>query len=270
MWRITMLASIAGLCAGIAGCGASNVLTATTRDARYTITEANSQISRPIARTGLAHSSGDAGERASHRRKTQAVQTAHARKTHKSQGARRGRSSAASQGARRHGVARQFRANASRLSTSPISASAGSVGPTTVQQAVATPSTNEPEEPTGQGAPPFNPCSLVTTAQAASITGASPVSSSEAPQGPTCIYTIPGASASKSEITLTVELTNFNQVVSQMGTATSSTIGGMQAYCGTLQRPMMFVRLPKGVALHITAPCNQATRFAADAVSALP
>jgi len=221
--KLTTLASAAAVCAAIAGCGASDVLTAATRDARTTRTEGRTRASGPIAVVALA------------------------RDTHPRQSADAG----------------ELRALGRQLS-----GRANSVGPTAVQHAAATPGSKEPQEPTGNGAPQLNPCTLVTAAQAESITGASAVGIVEAPSGPTCIYTPRGPAAGRSEITLTVEPVKFSVAISHLAARTASTIEGMQADCGTLGRPTMFVRLPKGAVLLITAPCAQARRFAADALRA--
>jgi hypothetical protein len=108
-----------------------------------------------------------------------------------------------------------------------------------------------------------NPCSLVTRAEAQAIIGARITRTVAAPQGPTCIYTPKG---SKAEITLAVETMSFAQITRQLKDARSLHVAGRGAYCGKLGTPMLFVALPAGRVLNVTAPCAIARQFAATAL----
>ena len=125
--------------------------------------------------------------------------------------------------------------------------------------------TPELDQTTQVSAKPINPCTLVTRSEAASIIGRS-VAASEAPLGPTCIYRLIG---SKNEITLAIEAMSFSQVAHQLTKRTKVTVGSRQAYCGSLGTRMLLVPLAGGRVLHVSAPCAQAQRFAALALSHL-
>jgi len=133
-----------------------------------------------------------------------------------------------------------------------------------VQKARQTPSASKDDKPvlkpTG-----LNPCTLVSTSEAASIAGAATVAT-DAPLGPTCIYRIHGA---KAAITLAVESESFSQVSRQMSHRQSVKISSRTAYCGRLGAQMLFVPLSNGRVLNVTAPCAIAQRFATLALSRL-
>ncbi len=261
--QVVACAGIAGLCAAIAGCGASTVSTARTQDARQARTEGNPYVSGRITSAGASDRDRNPGELAVHHHVT--VVSAQARAIQSSRSAR-GQRPSASGGARSDRGTGHPGTGASRA----IRADADSVGPVTVERAYVAAAANPPKEPGGETAVMLNPCTLVSTLQVESITGASTVERVEAPRGPTCIYTLSGSNVSTTEVTLTLEYADVKQIVGQMVAPASSTINGMTAYCGTLDRPAMFVLLPGGDALHITAPCDVAARLAADALNALP
>jgi hypothetical protein len=119
----------------------------------------------------------------------------------------------------------------------------------------------------GEGvAKAVNPCTLVRTSEAQAITGQAIAARIEAPLGPTCIYRFAG---SKSQITLSIESASFSQIKHQLTKRKSVTVGSRQAYCGSLGTKMLFVRLPGGRVLHVTAPCAIAQHFAAAALGRL-
>ena len=90
-------------------------------------------------------------------------------------------------------------------------ATAVTAAPTTTNQTSPTPV----GEPTGQGSPPLNPCTLVTLSAAQGIVPAIG-SATEAPLGPTCIFK---HGDGKPSITLTVGLMNFAKVTEGLRTA---------------------------------------------------
>lgn len=132
----------------------------------------------------------------------------------------------------------------------------------TVQKAQHGPSTSD-DNPVGVTS--INPCKLVTFAEARTIAGGV-IGATEAPLGPTCVYK---RTNTKANITLAVELQSFAQVTKHMQQRKSVTIGNRQAYCGTLGSKMLFVPLPSGQVLNVTAPCPVAKQFAALALARL-
>jgi hypothetical protein len=112
----------------------------------------------------------------------------------------------------------------------------------------------------------LNPCTLVSVSEAEAITGGPIAGRIEAPLGPTCIYRRAG---SKTNITLAVEATSFASVTHGMTKPTKVLVKGRSAYCGKLGAQMLFVPLPDGTVLNVTAPCAVAQRFAATALSRL-
>jgi hypothetical protein len=134
-----------------------------------------------------------------------------------------------------------------------------------VQSARPTPSSSN-DDVSATGAKPINPCSLVSTAEAKTITGGAITQRVEAPLGPTCIYRGTGA---KANITLAVELQSFSQITRTMRGGRAVTLNSRRAYCGRLGAQMLFVRLPAGQVLNVTAPCTIARRFAAVALEHL-
>lgn len=110
-----------------------------------------------------------------------------------------------------------------------------------------------------------NPCTLVSQSQARAIIGKPVGPPSEAPQGPTCIYTPRGA---KSVITLAVESMSSSRVKpqAQLHNRRSVNIGRHIAYCGMLGGSMLIVPLRGSSFLVVTAACPVATGFAAIAL----
>ncbi len=105
------------------------------------------------------------------------------------------------------------------------------------------------------------PCSLVTRAQARDITGAPIVEPLEAPQGPTCIYQ---TGRGEQYITLAAQDAHIDQLRDQMRGRTAVSVAGRAGYCGSVGgQPLLYVRLPDGRTLVVTAPCEIAKRFAA-------
>jgi hypothetical protein len=112
----------------------------------------------------------------------------------------------------------------------------------------------------------FNPCGLVSLAEAQSITGGAISGRIEAPLGPTCIYVDKG---SNQRITLAIESLNFSQVTRQLAKRRTIVVHGRNGYCGRLGMQMLFVQLPAHRALNVVAPCGVAQRFAAVALNRL-
>jgi hypothetical protein len=132
-----------------------------------------------------------------------------------------------------------------------------------VQKAHPTPATSK-DDLSKLAATQFNPCKLVTVSEAQSITGGAVTSKIEAPLGPTCIYK---GSATKSEITVTIESQSLSQVTHRMGSAQQLSVGTRRGYCGRLGSEMLYLPLASGKLLHITAPCSIAQQFAARALT---
>ncbi len=120
----------------------------------------------------------------------------------------------------------------------------------------------DPESPIAVPKGP-NPCSLISRTDAQTIIS-TPISSiTEAPLGPTCIFNLQG---SKQSITLAVEQLNVAGQVRLMRNVQHSTVGGHQAYCGTLGRPMLYIALSGSKVLNVTASCTVAEALAAKAL----
>jgi hypothetical protein len=115
-------------------------------------------------------------------------------------------------------------------------------------------------------AKPINPCALVTATQARSLTSGAVSGASEAPLGPTCVYTL---AHSKTNITMAIEFQSFSQVTGKMKNRQRLSVDRRQAYCGRLGTEMVFVELPQGRVLNVTAPCTTAQRFATEAITHL-
>jgi hypothetical protein len=125
---------------------------------------------------------------------------------------------------------------------------------------------SDDHNPASAGAGQPNPCSLVSVAEAKTITGKEITRSLEAPLGPTCVYKLAG---SKADITLDVESANLTQVTRHMAGRQQLTVHGHKAYCGKLGSEMLFVPLSGGRFLHVNAPCPAAQRLAALALTRL-
>ena len=135
-----------------------------------------------------------------------------------------------------------------------------------VQKAQQEPPATNSNEDEPNGVKKVNPCSLVSRSEAQTITGRAVAASTEAPLGPTCIYELRG---SKAVITLAVESTTLSQATNHMRDRTPIDIRTRHGYCGRLGAGMLFVPLPGGQVLNVTAPCSVAQRFATLALGRL-
>ncbi len=133
----------------------------------------------------------------------------------------------------------------------------------TVQKSRPTPEASS-DDLQKRAASQFNPCRLVTVSEAHVITGGAVTSRTEAPLGPTCIYS--GAKP-LGQITVTIESRALSQVSHQMQQRKPLTVGNRRGYCGRLGAQMLYVPLTSGEVLHVTAPCAIAEQFA---IRALP
>lgn len=112
---------------------------------------------------------------------------------------------------------------------------------------------------------PSNPCSLITNAQIRAITHRAVVRRTLAPLGPTCIYQFRHA----GEITILIERINFARAVSAMRNRTHVSVRARSAYCGQVGQPTLYVSLPAGKVLAVTAGCTTARSIARIAVGPL-
>jgi hypothetical protein len=126
--------------------------------------------------------------------------------------------------------------------------------------------TRQPTTVKVSGPPPLNPCTLVSGSEAQTIVGASLRASREAPLGPTCVFNFKG---SRPVITLAIESVSFQKTVRHMKKSTRLAVAGLEADCGNLGEPMLFVSLSGGRVLNVTAPCPIARAFAARALNRL-
>jgi hypothetical protein len=120
-------------------------------------------------------------------------------------------------------------------------------------------------EPSGQGSPALNPCTLVTLSAARGIVPAIG-SAAEAPLGPTCIFK---RGDGKPSITLTVGVMNFAKVTQGLQNSGAVTVGKHSGVCGTRGRDALYLSLGPNRALNVTAPCRIAKALAAIAASKL-
>jgi hypothetical protein len=111
-----------------------------------------------------------------------------------------------------------------------------------------------------------NPCELVSKAEAQVIIGAPIAPPQEAPLGPTCIYQPLGP---KGSVTLAIEAIDFARLKPQIRKTVRLMVAGHTAFCGDYGRPTVFVPLPGGRVLNVTAPCAVGARFGAKALSRL-
>jgi hypothetical protein len=134
-----------------------------------------------------------------------------------------------------------------------------------VPRATETPATTS-DDTRGDDQGAFNPCTLVSVAEAQAIVGGRIAGRIDAPLGPTCVYKLGG---SKADITLTVEALRFSQVTRVMTKRKPVMIRHRAAYCGRLGIDVLLVPLGTSQLLNVTAPCAIAQRFAALALSRL-
>jgi hypothetical protein len=111
-----------------------------------------------------------------------------------------------------------------------------------------------------------NPCSLVTAKQIRTIEARKVTKVSEAPLGPTCIYSLKGT---KAEVTIVIEARKFNQAIATLQSRKSRTILHHHGYCGQAGHPVLLVSLPHSKVLGITANCAAAVRIAKIAIRRL-
>ena len=112
----------------------------------------------------------------------------------------------------------------------------------------------------------FSPCSLVTRGQAGAILGARVLAPFEAPQGPTCIYR---SKSGHAFVTLAVQPLDFDTARRRLRGGAAVDVAGRSAYCGRAGQPTLYVKLPRGRVLSVSATCSIAQKFAARAVAQL-
>jgi hypothetical protein len=127
------------------------------------------------------------------------------------------------------------------------------------------PSGSVDDEVNASGAKTLDPCTLVTREEAQTIVGKPVGEPVDAPQGPTCIYSIQGA---KAPVTLAVQALHFSTVKpqSQLHDRITLTLAGHGAYCGVAGTPTLIVPLSAGRFLSVVAPCPIAASFATKAL----
>lgn len=157
-----------------------------------------------------------------------------------------------------------FGSAAPRISSASASHSVHTPG-TAVERAKATPAQSN-DDVSKTSRTQFNPCSLVSVAEAQAIVGAAITGSIEAPLGPTCVYKLGG---SKPDITVAVESLNLSQATRHMTAPKAVVLGARRAYCGRLGTQMLFAPVARGRLLNVTAPCAIAPRLAALALAHL-
>jgi hypothetical protein len=135
-----------------------------------------------------------------------------------------------------------------------------------VQQAAINPATNDDHNP-AISLP--NPCKLVSLSEAKTITDGAISGTTEAPLGPTCVYKLQGAKGAKGDITLALESSSLSQATKHMTRRHEITVKGRHGLCGKLGSQMVYVPVPGGQVLHITAPCGLGQQFAALALGRL-
>lgn len=121
-------------------------------------------------------------------------------------------------------------------------------------------------EPGGTAEKPFNPCTLVSRAEARTILGTRVRAPMTASQGPTCIYRRrhggPG-------VTLAVESQSLQRIVGHSRSLARVRVHGHAGRCVKYGSVMMYVPLAGGRVLNVTAACPIAARFAAKALPRL-
>lgn len=121
------------------------------------------------------------------------------------------------------------------------------------------------DEVNASGAKTLDPCTLVTREEAQAILGKPVGNPVDAPQGPTCVYSVSGA---KAPVTLAVQALHFSTVKpqSQLQDRITLSVAGHTAYCGVAGTPTLIVPLSAGRFLSVAAPCPIAASFAAKAL----
>ncbi len=127
------------------------------------------------------------------------------------------------------------------------------------------PSGSVDDEVNASGAKTLDPCTLVTREEAQAILGKPVGNPVDAPQGPTCVYSVSGA---KAPVTLAVQALHFSTVKpqSQLQDRITLSVAGHTAYCGVAGTPTLIVPLSAGRFLSVVAPCPIAASFAAKAL----
>jgi hypothetical protein len=127
------------------------------------------------------------------------------------------------------------------------------------------PSGSVDDEVNASGAKTLDPCTLVTREEAQAILGKPVGDPVDAPQGPTCVYSVAGA---KAPVTLAVQALHFSTVKpqSQLQDRITLKVAGHTAYCGVTGTPTLIVPLSAGRFLSVTAACPIAASFAAKAL----
>lgn len=111
-----------------------------------------------------------------------------------------------------------------------------------------------------------NPCRLVTRAEAGTIVKRPIASMGVAQQGPTCIYRPRGAT---TYITLALQSANLKLIRQHSRPLARVDLASRKGYCVKYGSVMLYVGLPGGKALNVTAPCQTAARFASRALQRL-
>lgn len=124
------------------------------------------------------------------------------------------------------------------------------------------PSGMDNDEISPTGAAPVKPCTLVSKDEASAILGTA-VQVTTGPQGPTCIYEMPG---STQVMTLVVEHISLQGLRNQAKTANRVTVAGRAGWCLRYGSTSVAVPLAEGNVLAVTGPCADAARFAARAL----
>ncbi len=135
-----------------------------------------------------------------------------------------------------------------------------------VQRAAINPATNDDHNP---AITLPNPCKLVSLSEAKTITDGAISGTTEAPLGPTCVYRLQGAKGANGDITMALESSSLSQATKHMTRRHEITVKGRHGLCGKLGSQMVYVPVPGGQVLHITAPCGVGQQFAALALGRL-
>jgi hypothetical protein len=117
------------------------------------------------------------------------------------------------------------------------------------------------------GARPLHPCRILTGAEVARLTHVSVLHTTEAPNGPTCIYRV---AAKPAQYGFAVQSLAFSVAAARVPRHRLTAIAGHRAYCRTLGQSTLFVDLPAGRVMSVQAPCRTAARLATRALRALP
>jgi hypothetical protein len=117
---------------------------------------------------------------------------------------------------------------------------------------------NDEISPTG--AKPIKPCKLVTRPEARAILGQG-TTSTEHPQGPTCVYSNAGRT-----VTLTVEVNSVKTLKAGARKATKVELDGRTGWCIKYQTTAVIVGISGGRVLRANGPCQAGVRFVSKAL----